>query len=153
VSATARSPGIAFAGSVAHTTLIETPLLPAGDASDATLRSVVDDPGTALELLVAAGAVSVTPGTLLRLSTADLQSSVVAGDVQAAGGGATQVRSHQWYLARAHVSSPPEVDVLRSETFEILDPALLDLTPSSPWSIAAPRVDALNLEISIWRNR
>src|SRR5574337_182448 len=154
VWASARSPGIGFAGSVAHTTLIETPLLPAGDHFDAALQSVVDASGTTLQLLLAAGAVSVTPGTMLRLVTAnsDLRLFVVAEDVQAAGG-ATHVRSHQWCLARARDSSPPEDRVLRSESLEILDVALLALTPSSPWSATGLRIDALSFEISIWRDQ
>jgi hypothetical protein len=150
----ARSPGIGFAGSVAHTTLIETPLLSAGDSSVPILQPAVDTTGAALDLLLAAGAVAVTPGTLLRLTAAasDLRLFVVAEDVHAAGG-ATRVRSHEWLLARAFESSPPQDSALRSEQLAILDSALLDLTPSSPWFTTAPRIDALNFEISIWRDR
>ena len=100
VWASARSPGIAFAGSVAHTTLIETPLMLAGGDSHPALLADLDDAGIALKLLLAAGAVVVKPGTLLRLAPreSDLRLFIVAEKAQPAGG-ATQVRSHQWYPA------------------------------------------------------
>lgn len=153
VWASARSPGIAFAGSVAHTTLIETPLMLAGGDSHPALLADLDDAGIALKLLLAAGAVVVKPGTLLRLAPreSDLRLFIVAEKAQPAGG-ATQVRSHQWYLARAHEGSPPQ-DPLRSETLELLDRSEFDLTSSSPWSGTGLRIDVLNLEISIWRDQ
>jgi hypothetical protein len=150
--APARSPGIAETGSIAHTTLVETPLIPEADGAPA-LDWLPELSSTALRLRVAAGANTLTPGNLLRVHSpaSNLRLFLVVDRVDNTGG-ISQISAREWCLTRA-TTATPDAEALSSEPLEFVAPALLVISPSSPWASADLRVDALTFEISIWRDR
>jgi hypothetical protein len=151
--APARSPGIAGTGSIAHTTLAESPLIPAADATPA-LNWHPELPAPALQLRVAAGATALTPGSLLRLHAPDsnLRLFLVVDRIDNAGG-ISQISASEWCLTRAVGPSSADDAALSSERLEFVAPALLVISPAAPWASANLRIDALTFEISIWRDR
>jgi hypothetical protein len=154
VIAPARSPGIVGAGSSAHATLIESPLIPFTDTDTPALDWHPDLPAPALRLRIIGGTTTLTPGALLRLSTpvSNLRLFVVVERIDEQAGVAS-VSSSQWVLARSVDSSTPDEATSTSELLEFLSPALLVISPASSWAGADLRVDLLDFEISIWRER
>lgn len=152
VIAPARSPGISGAGSHAHTTLIESPLIPAADVDAPALDWHPELPSPALRLRVIGGTTPLTPGALLRLSApaSNLRLFIVAESIDDETG-VTRVSSSQWVLARSVDSSTPDEASSASEWLEFVSPALLVISPASSWASADLRVDLLDFEVSIWR--
>ena len=154
--ATARSPGIGSAGAVAHTTLIELPLLPAVGAAP-LLEFGTDAAAAALQLRIAGSANALSVGVLLRVYTpaSDLRVFLVVERIESAGRGFL-VSSSQWCVARSTVTSPPDDSSLRSEPLAILPPASLDpaaLLEAARVAAAPLRIDRLTFELAVWRDQ